>query len=991
MPTHVEETIQVFLFGSFELNVRDRTVHLPTRKMEALFAYLILHRGVQNRERIAALFWGDSPEELARRSLRTALSALRKEVGEQFILTDRETIQINPEFPIWVDVYEVEKQAKEILSASHQAGSGIDPSLYRGDLLQDFYDDWVLEDREQYRNLFVSALAHFAQFLKTHGDYQRAISIANKMISIDPGNEQAYQHLLFCYGALGNRSEALKVYEECARRLMEQFGVEPSEATTALIQQIKKSDSAAAQPIKSNLPIPLTSFIGREQETRTLLEIFKKTRLLTLTGVGGCRKTRLCIEFARQVSDQFAQGGWWIELASLQDETQVSQAIKRTLGLSDSQVDSAEESLIKFLYSKQILLVLDNCEHVVQAVARLAEKILSQCPSLKILATSREALSIHGEIAWLVPSLSLPPADHTADLLNWECPRLFFERAISYRPDLQLTESSAEQLLRICHALEGIPLAIELAAARVKTLSLEQLASRLDDKLGLLTTGSRVAQPRQQTLRAAIDWSYELLSEEEQVVLQRLSVFYGSWALEAAEVVCADERIASNQVLDLITRLLDKSLILSETHEGLLRYRMLEIIRQYAMEKLQQANEVQQVNDRHTRYYSELAQGVGSAWYSKRQSALIKEFDAQYPNLRVALAWGLADPQRAQNWEQGLRLAIALVPFWNFQAELNEAWYWLKEVAAQINVVLTEPDLESAKRNDLLSIKARAIYETGALSYYLTHHATRMDLFEEAAAIYTEIGDETGLAYPNLYVAQTAADSGQVDLARELWTESLQQFNQAGDHWYAAMVHSFFGAMERRLGNYDASEHEFHQAIDLYSEVGDEWGRSIMFSHLGMIALLRGDPLKARGWFDRRLQISRAIGFKHSIPLATFQVGLTHWKLGEYTQMETCFLEAMPYFYQIGNYASLADCLIGIAWVAAEQGKYRQAASLLGKVEEINQTYGRKVYFEYDHFNQPLCAEVRSRLSAEYAEYKDVIERGRKGNLDEIIKDLVGS
>ncbi len=988
MPSKTEEKVKVFFLGTFALKVGDRPIHVPTRKMEALLAYLVLHPSVHSRERIASLFWGDSPEELARRSLRTALASLRKEVSEDLIISDRESLQLNPQVPIWVDASEMEKQAKEILAANGHPVSGMDLDLYRADLLQDFYDDWVLEEREHYRNLFVRALSYFAQSLKSQGDYQRTISVAQKIISIDPWNEQAYQHLIFCYGALGNRTEALKSYKECARRFRDHFGMEPSEATVALIEQVKTSDRSAPEEIKSNLPMPLTSFIGREQELKALSTIFTRTRLLTLTGVGGCGKTRLAIAFARQVSDQFKDGVWWVELASLQEETQVPQAIKRTLGLSDSQVDSAEESLIKFLHPKQILLVLDNCEHVIQTAARLTEKLLSQCPSAKIVATSREAMSIHGEIAWLVPSLSLPPADQTTDLLNWECPRLFFERAASYRPDLQLTESSTEPLLRICRALEGIPLAIELAAARVKMLSLEQLASRLDDKLGLLTTGSRVAQPRQQTLRAAIDWSYELLSEQEQMVLQRLSVFYGSWTLEAAEVVCAGQRIETGQMLDFITHLLDKSLILAEDHEGLLRYRMLEIIRQYAMEKLQQADELQQLNDRHTRYYSELAQGVGSAWYSKQQSALIKEFDVHYPNLRVALAWGLVDPRRMENWEYGLRLAIALVPFWNFQAELNEARYWLKKVIDQINIVLAGSNLESTKRNELFSIKARAIYEMGALSYYLTHHATAMDLFEEAAAIYKEIGHETGLAYPNLYVAQTASDTGQVDLARQLWTQSLEQFNKTGDRWYAAMVHSFFGAMERRLGNYDVSEHEFHLAIDLYSEIGDEWGRSIMFSHLGMVALLRGDPVKARDWFDRRLQISRAIGFKHSIPLATFQVGLTHWKLGEYTQMEKCFLEAMPYFHQIGNYASLADCMIGIAWVATEQGNDRQAAYLLGKVEEINQTYGRKVYFEYDYFNQPLCADVRFRLGTEY---KDVIERGRKANVAEIIKDLVDS
>jgi tetratricopeptide (TPR) repeat protein len=366
----------------------------------------------------------------------------------------------------------------------------------------------------------------------------------------------------------------------------------------------------------------------------------------------------------------------------------------------------------------------------------------------------------------------------------------------------------------------------------------------------------------------------------------------------------------------------------------------------------------------------------------------LKEFDAHSPNLRAALAWGLEAPRRRETWEAGLSLAIALVPHWNFRAELNEAGYWLKKVVGQINFVLAESDLAPDKRNELLSIKARAIYETGALSYYLTHHAAAMDLFEEAAAIYRELGDEIGLAYPNLYIAQTASDRGQIDLARTLWTQSLEKFNQIRDRWYAAMVHSFFGAMERRQGNYDESEREFHQAIDLYSELGDDWGRSIMFSHLGMVALLRGDPIQARHWFEQRLQTAQKIGFKHSSALAHLLIGITYWKSGDYALMETYFLQAIPHFLQIGNFASLADGLIGIAWLAAERGNYEQAAYLLGKVEDINQTFGRKVYFEYDYFNQPLCANLRARLSVEH---QQIIERGRKANIDEIVKDLVDS
>ena len=985
MPSQIGESVRLRLLGSFELEINGKPVRLPTRKAEGLLAYLVIHRGVQNRERLAALFWGDSTDELARRSLRTALSALRKELGDDFVIADRETIQLNQAFSMWVDVQEVEEQRNAI--------SIIDPDIYRGDLLQDFYDEWVLEEREHYRDLFINILQKNIQSLKANGEYQRAISLAEKIISIDSVNEQAYQQLIFCQHALGNRSEALKSYEECARQLMDQLGVEPSEDTIALYEQIKKSTTSNSQFVKSNLPIPLTSFIGREHELKTLTEIFSTTRLLTLTGVGGCGKTRLSIQLATQLSSQFADSAWWIELASIQDESSLLPVVLKSLGIAESQIDSPEESLIKFLRSRNVLLVMDNCEHVITACARLAEIILSQCPDVKILATSREALSIHGEIAWLVPSLSLPSTDQTSDLMKFECPRLFLERATTYRPDLQLNETNAEALLRICRALEGIPLAIELAAARVKTLSLEQLASRLDDKLNLLTTGSRSAQPRQQTLRAAIDWSYELLEDDEKIVLQRLSVFYGTWTLEAAESVCADDDSTSSEILDLITRLLDKSLIISDTstalstsHDGIIRYRMLEIIRQYAMEKLERRDEVIQVKDRHTRFYSEFAQSVENAWYSKEQARLIHDFDTEYPNLRVALAWGLDDPRRAENWEYGAKLVIALVPFWNFKAEFNESQVWLSRVISQVDALLAEPGLSPEKRNGLLSFKAQAIYETAALSYYLTHNAAKMDMFAESAKLFEGIGDLTRLARANLYTAQTSTEIGRYEDALRIWAECLVHFNNVGDDWYAAMVHSFYGTSARRIGKLDESEHELLEAIDLYSKLGDDWGRSIMFSHLGTNALLRNDPGKARDFFEQRFNIAKSVGFTHSLAYSNFLIGLTYWKSGNYVEMIKRFLGSIPYFYQIGNYASVSDCLLGVALVKLEAEQFEQAAYFLGTVEKIVEAFGRKVYFEFDYFNQPVRAELHSRLDEQY---RVVIEQGQKADLDDVVKELL--
>lgn len=979
---------KIFLLGSFQSDLHGKAARLPTRKAESLLAYLILHPEVQSRERLAALFWGDSPDELARRSLRTALSALRKELGEELLISDRETVQLNPDFPIWVDVQELEKQAAEVLSFDNSHAM-INAELYRGDLLQDSYEEWVLEERDHYRDLFINALLRLAQSLRTNGEYRRAIEAAQKVISVDPTNEPAYQYLIFGYGALGERSAAIKSYQDCVFQLQEKLGVPPSEETNALYEYIKTSGKSSVGPAatKSNLPRPLTSFIGREQELTTLKGIFSKTRLLTLTGVGGCGKTRLSIELAEQLADPFQEGVWWVELASIQDERLVGQTVKRTLGIPDGQLSSAEESILKFLHGKRALLVLDNCEHVITACARLAESILMQCPQTRILATSREALSIQGEIAWLVPSLSLPPADQVRDLLEWECPRLFFERAASYRPDLRLTPENAPALLRICRALEGIPLAVELAASRVKILSLEQLASRLDDKLSLLTTGSRTAQPRQQTLRAAIDWSYDLLPEQEQVALRRLSVLAGNWTLDAAEAIAGLDKVAPDQTLDLITHLLDKSLLVADTFDPVVRYRMLEIIRQYAFEKLQEAQEVEQVRGQHLRYYSDLAQNVNPGWYGRDQAHLIKQFDAEYPNLRVALAHGLEASHHQEDLVLASKLACALGPFWNFIAEYNEGQMWLKKTIDRIDVVLTAPDLSSTERREFLSIKAKALYEYGFLVWFQGQYSKVESIFLVCSEIYQQLEDANGLAYSHIFLGHATWGFGDRNVARRMWSQALEQFYKSGDQWAAAMVHSFLGRAEREATNYDQAEYQYNRCVDLFRAVGDDWGLGIGLSHLGMLAFQRGDPHKARDLFEQRLVLAKRIGFKQSIAYSTFLLGAAAWKIGDADQVRRIMREALAYYYEMNSYIILTECLLGLAWVEAQSGRSEQAAYLLGAILQTDATNRLRSGFEDIYFHKPLIVQLQSQLPEE--QYREELDRGRRSDVLSIAAELL--
>ena len=982
-------TAKLSLLGSFVLNVNGKRIRLPTRKVESLLAYLVLHRGVHNRERIASMFWGDSPDELARRSLRTALSSLRKEVGEDLIISDRETLQLNPAFPLRVDVLQMEKQAQEVISGNPQAI--MDPGLYHGDLLKDFYEEWILEERGYYRELFVNALLRSAQSLRSEGEYRRAIALSQKVVAVDPANERAYQHLIFCYGALWDRSAALKSYEDCAFQLQERLGVQPAEDTKALYEQVKRSPSGGLRPshVKSNLPVSLTSFIGRETELKTLSDMFHKTRLLTLTGVGGCGKTRLAIELAAQIAEQFADGVWWIGLASIEDEKLVAQSLKKTLGIPDSQKASAEESILKFLQSRQALLVLDNCEHVILACARLVENILVGCPGVRVLATSREALSIPGEIAWLVPSLSVPPADPSENLLSWESPRLFLERATAYRSDLQLTEANSRALLRICRALEGIPLAVELAASRVKTLSLEQLAARLDDKLNLLTTGSRTAQPRQQTLRAAIDWSYDLLSEPEQITFRRLSVLAGNWTLDATGGVSSLNGTNPEHALDMITRLLDKSLLLVDTRQGEIRYRMLEIIRQYAFEKLEQAGEVEKVRHGHLSYYAELGQNAKPGWYSREQVNLIRQFEAEYPNLRVALAHGLEGAPAENDLLLGVRLASALGPFWNLTAEYNEAQMWLKKAIDRLDMVLSASDAGAGHRTEYVSLKARALYEYGFLVWFQSNYDKARAVFLECSRLHEELGDPTGLAYSNMFLAHSTWGLGERDLARQMWAGSLEQFKKVEDAWGAGLVHSFRGRAERDAANYEQAEWEYNQCLNYFGVVGDDWGQGIGFSHLGMLAFQKDDPQKAMSLFEQRLRTAKKAGFRQSIAYSNFLIGMAAWKLGQPEQVRTYMREALPYMYDISNFVTLAECLLGLAWTEAEEGNFEQAAYLFGAVTRADETQKLKMEFEHLYFHTPLIADLRSRLQDE--KHQEAFERGRNQTLDQVAKEILES
>jgi non-specific serine/threonine protein kinase len=860
-------SLRLYLFGAFRLAQAGRALALPTRKIASLLAYLALHPEPHVREKIATLFWGDSSDEHARRSLRTALAALRKQVGDNLLLADRETVQLNPALLLWVDVREFQiadfKQQSGALalqigeaaqSTIHNLQSAI--ALYQGDLLDGFDDEWIASERERYRAHYLDALLQLTQQFRTQGEYPRAIETARQVLATDVANEHAHQQLMWCYLALGDHESALKQYAECQRVLRAELAVEPSPETKGLYQRIKQTMARrpSVETAHTNLPIPLTSFIGRTRELAMVKHLLDPSgtlrenpkdlpaRLLTLTGVGGCGKTRLAIQVARSddLSRYYADGVWWVELTAVSDASLVPHMVRKVLGIGETLNIEVLDLLVNHLRDKSLLLVLDNCEHLVTVCAQLAETILSHCPAVQILATSREALGIGGEVAWLVPSLSLPIEDVIPSpeaLLQWEGIRLFVERARTMRADFAIMPTNANAVAQVCRQLDGMPLAIELAAARTKTLSVEQIAARLDDRFHLLTLGSRMALPRQQTLRATIDWSYELLSDAERVLSRRLSVFAGGWTLEAAETVCGDNvgaiqspssgdesPLQPMDILDLLTQLVNKSLVLTEERDGETRYRMLETIRQYGREKLEAAGEGEQVQARHLNACLQFAEAVEPKLYGPEQVQWLKRVESDHDNLRAALGWALAQGESAAM----LRLSGALGRFWRLRGYWNEGREWLQQALASSRCAADMSEMSS----DYRSGYAKASHAAGALASLQGDPAAAQAFFEESLALFRELGDKRGIASSLIQLGVVARIQGDDAAARALLEEGLALSCEVGDKGEMAWSLGSLGGVAFDQGDYALAQARFEESLALSRELRDQKGIAMILNNL---------------------------------------------------------------------------------------------------------------------------------------------------------------
>jgi predicted ATPase/class 3 adenylate cyclase len=653
-----------------------------------------------------------------------------------------------------------------------------------------------------------------------------------------------------------------------------------------------------------NLPPQLTSFIGRAKEMERLRHLLTTTRLLTLTGPGGCGKTRMALQVAEERVKEFTDGVWLVELAATHDPELVPQRVASVLGVREEADTPLAETLVRYLRAKSLLLILDTCEHLIDACAQLAETLLRACPRLQILATSREALGITGETAWQIPSLSLPvlrtPAEIDPETLlaEAEAAQLFCARAVAVQPDFVLTPQNAPAVAQICARLDGIPLALELAAARVKALTAEQIAERLDEMFRLLTGGSRTALPRQQTLKAAIDWSFDLLSEPERVLLRRLSVFVNGWTLDAVEMVCTDVEaprkgsegssepwpwadIADWEVLDLLLRLVEKSLVqVEEIGDGQTRYRLLETIRQYGQDKLLEARESEALRERHRDYYMALAERAAPQLTQPDQGIWLNQLEADHDNLRAALKWSTDGATR-------LRMAGALWRFWYVRGHLSEGRGWLEGALAR-------------SREADMALRAKSLNGAGVLAMTQGDYAAARSLHEQSLEARTRLGDRSGIASSRNNLGLVAQSQGDYAAARALLEESLA----------------------------------------LYQDLNDTADVAVVLGNLAINAYDQGDFAQAKSRLEASLTLLRGLQNRLHIAITLHNLGEYTFHLGEYAEASAYFRESLLLRQELGDRSGPAFSLVGLGMVAAHQNDYERAARLFGAAEAGREAVG---------------------------------------------------
>ncbi|MFJ6675130.1 BTAD domain-containing putative transcriptional regulator [Actinosynnema sp. NPDC091369] len=884
-------------------------VRVPEAKVRLLLADLLVHEGRPvSADRLAFDLWGDRPPGNPVNTLQTKVSQLRRAL-EAAEPGGRELVAHGPAgYAVRVDASTLDVLRFRELVAAGRCGEAL--ALWRGEPLAEFADaPFLAPVTARWAEERLAALEEFAE--SGPGGVDLAAEVAQH-----PLRERLRGlHMRALYRA-GRQVEALATYAELRRALAEEQGLEPGPELVALHRAVLRHDPALGSvAARTNLPVPVTELVGRERAVRDLCGLPRDARLVTLTGPGGVGKTSLALEVARRSA--VADGVWLVELAGVGRAEQVVGAVADVLGVRE---DASGTALVEALRGREVLLVLDNCERLVEPVAALVSRLLRAVPGLRVLATSQEPLGLAFETVWAVPPLDL------SDSVT-----LFAARAAAAAPGFAVTPDTAPVVEAICRRLDGLPLAVELAATRVRGLGVTALLDRLDDRFRVLASGHRDAPARQRTLRAMIDWSWDLLGDAERTVLRRLSVHVDGCAVDAAEAVCAGGGVAADEVLDVLTRLVDRSLVVAPEHTGEPRFRLLESVADYGRERLREAGEFEEVRGRHAAFYLALAERADPELRAAGQLAWLDRLDADTANLRAA--------HDASGPAEAARLTRALTWYWFLRGRLREgrrlmtatdpvtaAWRagfgLLLGEAAEPAAVAGTADIDDCLQ------KARARWFLGYVLSTVGDMPSAERLTDQALAAFEELGDRWGVAAAHSDRVSQALARGSVEQARASAARCAALFESLSERWGRLKASFGLGMLAQLTGDHDRAEAVHRDGLRVAEELRSWPEVSYKLSWLGRVALTRGDYAKARELHERARRAAAEHGFSPGEVYAVTGLALGARREGRLDEAEAHWERLRSWHRQVGFAAGATLVLAELGFVAEQRGDAARAEEL---------------------------------------------------------------
>lgn len=1005
----MDAPLTISLFGPIRVLIDGKPVpHVRSRKALWLLALLVLRNGrPAAREWVARVLWPDADASAALANLRTVASELRRALG-----TQGERLRSSGRNAIALDIEGASVDVLTFDAAIRRGDSEGAVASYQGELLEGCPEEWVYQERNTRHEACLAALQSLAEEALERDDAAGAAAFYRKAVTLDPLGDDPRRGLMKTLVASGDANAALGAYREFAHLLAE-IGAAPDAETTALYERLRTRarrpgqtvEAEGTKPTPNNLFQPLTELVGREDERLDVAARLRRSRLVTLTGIGGVGKTRLALAVAADTLVEYPGGVWLVALDALNDGQALPRAIAAALNLREESGRPLLKSVAERLREGRCLLVLDNCEHLLDDVAPIVAGLLRECADLRTLTTSREAIDIPGETVWPVPTLAFPdvaslPAGRATRrqvALGYESVRLFVERARAVRPDFSLDDENLASVVDVCAQVEGLPLALELAAACVRAMPVGTIAERLRERhLETLGRRGRGVEERQRTLRATLDWSYDLLTAPERRLLEELSVFAGGWTPDAVERVAGEEDAAS-----LVGALVDKSLVVLEGARG--RYRLLEPVRQYASEKLRDSGGADAARARHRVWCGELAQTAQPELTGADQKTWLERLDAEGPNLRAALAQGENDPDLA------LRTAAALWRYW-YVRSMREGRDWLGQAlerapdappetrAAALYglgcLAFNESDFREARRwlEACLLLReriggpgdlARTLGALGNCAAAVDDYADASAFCERSIAILHELGDGAGVAQTTIKLATIAFCQAHYDLTTRRYEESEAFFREVGDLHSVLWCVLGLGFVADRKGEYPAAQTYGEEALEIARQIGDSQGVAWSLCHLGTIRrhqgqldsaldILRkshdlfrktghlrataccatilaqtmldmGDAAGARRLQEEGLRALRESGDRVSTAEALRSLGQTLDALGEKRRAELCWAESLGIRAEVGEPKGMAECLDTFAILAFERDEDERAARLFGAAEALRERIGAPI------------------------------------------------